>query len=196
MAAISINIQGTDILMNSVNKKKEEIEEILNREFQVFGNNTTTLAKRLAPFDEGKLKGSIGYQTQNLKVEITVGADYAAYLEFGTKSFAAIHVATLPLEWQVFAAQFKGRSGSGSFQDFVMRLTRWVLIKNIGATFNIKTKKQDKVGTQSKQTTAESIAYAIALSIIRNGIKPHPYFVPAVEKNKIILIENLKKALK
>ena len=192
MAVISINIQGLDVVLKNINGTAQVIEQKINAELKLFGDNTVTDAKRLAPFDEGKLKGSINNKTSNLSVEITVGADYAAYLEFGTKKFAAKYVATLPNEWQAFASQFKGKGG-GSFEEFVMRLTRWVLIKGIGATFNVKTRRQDKVGKQSKETTAKADAYAIALYIIRNGIRPHPYFVPAVEKNKIILVANLKK---
>ena len=192
MAVISINIQGLDVVLKNINGTAKVIEDKINAELKLFGNNTVTDAKRLAPFDEGKLKGSINYKAESLNVEITVGADYAAYLEFGTKKFAAKYVATLPNEWQAFANQFKGKGG-GSFEEFVMRLTRWVLVKGIGATFNVKTRRQDKVGKQSAETTAKANAYAIALYIIRNGIRPHPYFVPAVEKNKIILVANLKK---
>ena len=192
MAVISLNIQGFETVLKNIKGTVKEVETAINKELVLFGNNTATDAKRRAPFDEGKLKGSISYKAANLSVEITVGADYAAYLEFGTKKFAAKYVASLPTEWQAFAKQFKGKGG-GSFEDFVMRLTRWVLSKQIGATFNVKTRRQDRVGKQSKETTAKADAYAIALYIIRNGIRPHPYFVPAVEKNKITLVANLKK---
>ena len=193
MAVVTLNIQGLSVVLKDIKGTAKAIEDKINLELKAFGNNTVTDAKRLAPFDEGKLKGSINYKAESLSVEITVGADYAAYLEFGTKKFAAKYVATLPNEWQVFASQFKGKGGGGTFEEFVMRLTRWVLVKGIGATFNVKTRRQDKVGKQSKETTAKADAYAIALYIIRNGIRPHPYFVPAVEKNKLTLVANLKK---
>lgn len=192
MAVISLKIQGFETVIKDIKGTVKEVEKSINTNFQVFGNNTVEDAKRWAPFDEGKLKGSISYKAANLSVEITVGADYAAYLEFGTKKFAAKYVSTLPAEWQAFAAQFKGKGG-GSFEEFVMRLVRWVKAKGIGATYNVKTRRRDKVGKQSAQTTAEADAYAIALYIIRNGIRQHPYFVPAIEKNKIILVANLTK---
>ena len=182
MAVISLNIQGFESVIKNIKGTAKEIETAINISLEIFGRNSVTDAKRNAPFDEGKLKGSIEFKQTNLSVEVTVGADYAAYLEFGTKRFAAKYVSSLPSEWQAFAAQFKGKGG-GSFEDFVMRLTRWVLKKGIGS----------KVGKQSKETTAKADAYAIALYIIRNGIRPHPFFVPAIEKNKIILVANLKK---
>lgn len=184
MGVISVNINGIETVIKNVKGVKEEVEKILKREFTTFGIKTVTSAKRKAPVDEGALRNSIAFKLEGLQVEITVGVNYAAYLEFGTKKFAAAYVSTLPLEWQAFAAQFKGKGG-GSFEEFVMRLVRWVQIKGLSS----------KVGKQSKKTTAEADAYAIALYIIRNGIKPHPYFVPAIEENKIILVANLKKAL-
>ena len=187
------NIQGVDIVLKNIKANVELLKEKINLELKAFGNRTVDNAKDLAPIDESHLKGSINYKAENLSVEITVGVDYAAFLEFGTKKFAAKYVATLPNEWQTFASQFKGKGGGGTFEEFVMRLTRWVLVKGIGATFNVKTRRQDRVGKQSAETTAKANAYAIALYIIRNGIRPHPYFVPAIEKNKITLVANLKK---
>ena len=107
-----------------------------------------------------------------MAVEIVVAANYAAYLEFGTRGFAAAYVATLPTEWQVFAAQFKG--GGGSFEDFFMNIIDWVKRKGI----------------------EPAAAYPIAIKILRFGIAAKPFLYPAVEINKKILIDNLKAVLK
>jgi len=123
---------------------------------------------------------------------VVVGVDYGAYLEFGTRKFAARYVASLPADWKAFAATFKG-PGGGNFEEFVMRLTKWVLRKKIGATYNIKTRRRDRVGKQSAKTTAEADAYAIALYIIRNGIRAQPFLYPSAQKNTTILLENIKK---
>ncbi len=77
-----------------------------------------------------------------------------------------------------------------------MRITEWVIRKKIGATYNTKTKRRDRVGKQSAKTTSQADAYAIALHIVRNGIRPHPFLYPAVMKNTPILYQHLRERLK
>lgn len=172
-------------------ERTRAITEKIEKEMDDFGQATVNDAKRLAPVDEGSLKQSITYRKiiarSAIEIEMIVASDYAAYIEFGTKGFAAKYVATLPKEWKEFAARYKG-PGGGSFDEFVMRLTRWVRLKKIGATYNVSTRKKNK---QSK-ASLESTAYAIALSIMRKGIRQHPFLYPAVEKNRIELLKRLK----
>lgn len=172
-------------------ERTRAITEKIEKEMDDFGKATVNDAKRLAPVDEGSLRQSITYRKiiarSAIEIEMIVASDYAAYIEFGTKGFAAKYVATLPKEWKEFASRYKG-PGGGSFDEFVMRLTRWVRLKKIGATYNVSTKKKNR---QSK-ASLESTAYAIALSIMRNGIRQHPFLYPAVEKNRIELLKRLK----
>ncbi len=172
--ALTIDIKNLDKVLAEVKAYPQDVEKIINNEFQAFGQLVVNDAKRMAPVNEGRLRQSIASLQTKLQVSITVNVDYAAYLEFGTKSFAAAHVATLPPDWQAFAAQFKG-SGGGSFQELVMKIQRWVKLKGIAG--------------------GDSAAYLIARSIVRKGIRPHPYLFPAFEKNKIELIRNLKQQL-
>jgi len=198
---MSFKIEVTNLkeLQGKMQKMSEDAQRKLKDEMNRFADNTVTEAKRLAPVDEGLLRNSISANkvtaiSKNMVVEVIVAADYAAYVEFGTRKFAAAYVATLPPEWQEFAAKYKGKGG-GTFEEFVMRLARWVKRKGIGATYDIKTRRRDRVGKQSAKTTMEADAYAIALHIMRNGIKPHPFLYPAVENNKKIFIDNIKKEL-
>ena len=185
---------GTQTVLSAIKSSKDKAEKIIADELNAFGLKTVNDAKRNAPVDEGALRNSIGYTKDRTSVTITVNVDYAAYLEFGTRSFAQAYVSSLPTEWQTFASQFKG-GGGGSFEEFVMRITQWVKRKGIGATYNIQTRRRDRVGKQTAAQTAEADAYAIALYIIRKGIRPHPYLIPAVEKNRIELIKQLKAQL-
>ncbi len=177
MSALTFDIKNLDKTLSEIKAYPQDVERIINNEFKAFGLSTVNDAKRLAPVDEGRLRESIGSVIGSLSISVTVNVDYAAYLEFGTKSFAAAYVATLPPDWQAFAEQYKGNAG-GSFQEFVMRLQRWVRLKGIASGKDI-----------------DQAAYAIALSILRKGIKPHPYLFPAFEKNKIELIKQLKQQL-
>ncbi len=170
--SLTLNIRNLPELQKEIAAYPKDIERIINNEFKAFGQDTVTMAQRLAPKNEGALVASIKYFPENLKVTISANIEYAPFIEFGTKSFAASYVSTLPPDWQAFAAQFKG-SGGGSFQELVMKITRWVRLKGIEA----------------------KAAYPIALSIVRNGIKAQPYLFPAFEKNKLDLIRNLKAQL-
>lgn len=174
--AINIQMQGLDVAFANIDKKVKLFELDLIEELSEWAKQTSLRASQLAPTDEGHLKGAINpdYATKGkLKASVTVAVNYAAYLEFGTKKYAAAYVSSLPADWQTFASEFRGGTGGG-FAEFVKRITEWVARKGI-----------DK-----------EAAYPIALSILRNGIKPQPYLYPAVKENNKKLIDNLKNLFK
>jgi HK97 gp10 family phage protein len=189
--ALNISVQNLDQVLAELRAYPQDAEKIINNEFRAFGLNTTNTAKRYAPVDEGRLRESIGFTQNNLEVTINVNVDYAAYLEFGTKSFAEAYVATLPPDWQTFAAQYRGPAG-GSFHELVMRITEWVKRKGFAAERTASGAKSKSLSSIAAQNSA---AYAIALSIVRKGIRPHPYLAPAFEQSKIELINHLKRQL-
>lgn len=202
MSGFTIDISGD--LNEKMDRIKKEVRDKVNLELKKFAGNVVATAQHLAPVDEGTLRNSITYEQTDLFVEIIVSVNYAAYLEFGTRKFAAAYVSTLPPNWQTFAAQFKGGKG-GNFDEFLMRITEWIHRKGLGngfmgkigvaGSYSLKTRK--RVGGKDKQAQEDkSTAYVIALSILRNGIKPHPFLYPAVEKNLIELKANLKAYLK
>lgn len=166
MSGFNIDITG------DINKKLDEltkqVRQTVDDELLAFGFDTVGMAKELAPADEGILRNSITFEKQELAVEIIVAVNYAAYLEFGTRSFAAVYVATLPATWQEYAATFKG--GGGGFEDYFRNIFEWCKRKGI----------------------EPAAAYPIAISILRNGIRPHPFLMPAIEANMIKLKERLK----
>lgn len=187
--SLNIKIKGLDTALAELSVEK--LNAKVNKALYKFGQNVDREAKQLAPVDEGGLRQSIFYKVEGATVKVGATKDYAAYVEFGTRKFAAAYVATLPSNWQQFAASFKG-PGGGSFEEFVMRLTRWVLAKGIGETYSVSTRRRDRVGKQSAQTTAEADAYAIALHILRNGIRAQPFLYPAVRDNTPILIKDIE----
>ncbi len=192
MAGNSIKLTGFDEVLRKLDVSK--FEEDITDELAAFGADVARDAKQLAPVDEGFLRNSIGFDAKTLSVEIFANCDYAAYLEFGTRKFAARYVATLPQDWQTFAAQYKGPSGSGDIWEFLLRLTQWVHRKGIAGTYSTKTQKRTgaKAGRFNEDFDA---AFGIALYILRNGIRPHPFMFPAVEKNRPKLLERLKNLL-
>jgi len=186
MAGFKIEIKGLAELQQRLSKP--EVDAKINKVLSKFGNDVRTEAIRRAPVNEGRLRQSIFYQAGQLQVTIGANVDYAAYVEFGTRKFAAAYVATLPASWQVFARNYKGPAG-GTFDQLVMRIYEWVRKKGIRANpkqgvqednFSAGRLKQPrKAKKQNKESEQQQLAYAIALKILRDGIKPQPFLFPA-----------------
>lgn len=169
---ISLKFSGLDAAIKNVGNKIAKYEKEIQDELNVWALETATLAKQLAPVNEGQLRGAINASFDGkLKASVTVAVNYAAYIEFGTKKYAASYIGSLPTDWKTFAANFKG--GGGTFEQFLMNITRWVKQKGI----------------------PEDAAYPIAIKILREGIKPQPYLYPAFVKTKPELIKNIKAVL-
>lgn len=133
-------------------------------------------AKLNAPYNLGTLwKFIIADTDKPLVKHVTVKVPYAAYIEFGTGKFAAQTVSAYPENYQAFAAQFRGPAGGGNFKEFVMLLAIWVQRKGI-----------------AKGKDVNSVAYAIARSIIKNGVHPHPFLIPALIRQQPILIRDME----
>lgn len=184
MGSFKLQITGLQQLQQRLSKT--EVDKKVNEALNSFGNAVRTTALQLAPVNEGRLRQGIFYQVGNLQVTIGCNVDYAAYLEFGTRKFAAKYVSSLPAEWKEFASQYKG-SGGGTFEQFVMRIYEWVRKKGIRSTGTTTGK-----GKKTKEQDQRQLAYVIALKILREGIKPQPFLYPAFEKNRAILNKKLE----
>lgn len=186
---LSIKLNGLDNLIATVEKTAKRAESETKVALTKFAKNTETEAKRLAPANEGRLRNSINGTVDGFTAKITVTADYAAYLEFGTRKFAARYVATLPQDWQSYAATFRGKGG-GTFDQFIQDIMQWVRQKGIGG---LKTKSGRTSESRSSLDAMQQAAYAIALNILQNGIRPQPFVYPAVTKNTPVLEADIKK---
>ena len=186
---LSIKLNGLDNLIATVEKTAKRAESETKVALTKFAKNTETEAKRLAPANEGRLRNSVNGTVDGFTAKITVTADYAAYLEFGTRKFAARYVATLPQDWQSYAATFRGKGG-GTFDQFIQDIMQWVRQKGIGG---LKTKSGRTSESKSSLDAMQQVAYAIALNILQNGIRPQPFVYPAVTKNTPVLEADIKK---
>jgi hypothetical protein len=134
-------------------------------------------AKLDAPKDQGALVGAIS--TQKIKDahwEVVSPLDYSGFVEWGTKSRRKV-----PSDLTSYAASIPYQK-SGDYYDFLNAILDWVKRKGIGRTYNVQTRRKNR---QSKDEYLD-IAQAIANSIMRHGIYPHPYFFiqkPFVEKS-------------
>jgi len=170
MSGTVIKIEGLEKTLARFDVKKYEPK--IQTCFNNFGIRVEAMAKDLVSRnsdDTGHLLGSVFQHPGTLSNTFGASMNYASFVEFGTRKFAAAYVATLPKDWQSFAMQFKG-GGSGTFQEFVMSLVGWC----------------------KRHGISEKAAYPIALKILRNGLKPQPFLYPAFNKNKDQLIKDLK----
>jgi hypothetical protein len=153
-------------------------------------------AKRAAPADRGQIRQGISADnSQTLKKVITSQAPYSAYIEFGTGKQAAKYVATLPATYKAYAAQFKGKGGGGTFKQFVKLIYEWMKRKGIkGGTYSVKTRRRLGNATE-KRIEDLALAYFLALSILKKGVHPHPFLIPALISQEKILKRELLEAI-
>jgi hypothetical protein len=102
----------------------------------------------------GQLRLSIAKTEATIQLNrslIFSNAPYSAYVEFGTGTKVKI-----PAGFESLAAKYRGKGG-GSIDNLLDNIRDWCKKKGID----------------------EKLAYPIAVSILRTGIKPQPYFIPA-----------------
>lgn len=141
--------------------------------------------------DRGLLLNSVFWDKGRLSATVGDSASYASYIEFGTRKYAASYVASLPPDWQAYAASTRGKSSLGSsFDQFVQNIFAWVERKGIGAH---STKSGAKSTSKKSLESMQQAAYWIAINILQNGIKPHPYLYPAFNIAKDQLLKELNE---
>lgn len=194
MNTIEVNIKGFDQLQNRIKAMQSKMAKDIDEVLEVAAIHIATEAKQLAPKDEGQIAGSISADNSRfLEKHISVNAPHASFQEFGTGKYANQYIATLPQDWQTFASSFRGQKG-GTFAQMILALTEWVHRKNIAGTYSVKT--QRRTGNKSRQKQQDKqIAYAIALKILKNGIRPQPFLYPAFRDAQPQILENVNKVL-
>ena len=176
MPKLTFDISNLSDVLKKLDTLESKIEQNVKDELNASALNIQTGAKRLAPVNFGQLRNSIYLKEQNVENGIiyTIGssASYAPYVEFGTGGKVSI-----PKGFEELASGFKGKK-AGTFKDMLEALTLWVKRKGIG-------------GGKDK-----SIAYAIAISILKKGMRPQPFLIPAYEAEKPKMIKNILNAIK
>jgi HK97 gp10 family phage protein len=173
---MQIEVKGLDTLIKKFDKLAKDAKTEVQAELNDWADTTAQNAKSLVSAnssDEGMLLRSINPNYGNGTASVTASAKYAAYIEFGTRKYAAAYVSSLPADWQAYAATFKGKTG-GTFEQFLLSIMGWVSRKGI-----------DK-----------KAAYPIARKIMIDGIKARPFMYPSVQKTLPVLKKNLRAIFK
>lgn len=195
---INLKASGIEALMAKFNTLAKEAQNDVQFELNAFADDVVTDAHLLVKAnssDEGNLLRNIRQEIGNGTVTISANTKYAAYIEFGTRKFAAEYVSSLPSDWQAYASTFKGKSNSGDYYDFLNAILDWVSRKGITARYSVKTKKKLK-NNKGDDERLLAAATAIAFSILKNGIKPKPFMYPSINKNLPLLVQNIKDIFK
>ena len=163
-----VNVIGLDQFNDQIKNAPNKLKNQISAEIKFSAMEFESLAKRSASEfgDRGTLRQSIGHsEIGPLTYEVFVGTFYAPFIEFGTKSKKQI-----PAGLEDVAAKFKGLKGTGSL-SLIESIKGWVKRKGIASG-----KEIDKV------------AFVIARSIYRNGIRPRPFFYKhtAIVRNNLI----------
>lgn len=175
---INFQIKGLTELQAKLGKMPSDLRRAADAVLKDGAAEWERLAKRDAPTNYGKLKQGITHKKIGANVigySVVSSSAYSPFMEWGTKRKAVV-----PADQSEYASQFKGQKGDGNIDDMFMAILEWVKKKGIadGTTRTGKRKKATDV-------TAYDTAYAIFLSILRNGVKPHPFFFkhkPIIEK--------------
>jgi HK97 gp10 family phage protein len=188
MAGIFFNVTEFDEAIIKLESLTQKVKNQIIDETNASALKIQSEAKKNAPANFGTLRGSIHLKEEggiDKKVYI-VGSDlsYAPYVEFGTGGKVNTQ------GYNEFANTFRGKTG-GTFQDMLKALVLWVKRKGITGTYSIKT--QRRTGSRKVQSKEnDSAAYAIALSILRKGLRPQPYLIPAYETEVSLLKDRIK----
>lgn len=187
--AFALKLNNLDKLSKRLTEIEGNLIKEVGAELSAATMNIEKGAKRLAPVNMGGLRNSINAISYGkLTHAVVVNVTYGAYIEFGTGGKVSI-----PAGYESYAAEFKGGK-NGSFKDMVLALAEWVKKKGLTGTYSVKT--QRRTGSKSVKNSEDmKLAYAIAISILRNGIRPQPFLIPAYEMEKPKLFNRLKKLL-
>ena len=165
-----VTITGMAGLKAEFASMAKELPDIVSGELETMSQEWVKLAKTDAPADQGALRGSITYYPAGpMKYEIVAQKFYAPFMEFGTKGKYQPIPGT-----EAIAAEFKGYKG-GDFMELLRMIVRWVKRKGITGTYSVKTRR--RTGNKINQFAEDySAAWPIAMSILKNGVNPHPFF--------------------
>lgn len=191
MSAITVDIKGLDgigeRIRNATAKKLTEV----SAEMEESMRQMVLKAKQDAPKDMGRLAGAISYKKiSDLHFEMVCQVSYAPYVEFGTRG----NYRAIP---GIDASEFMGK-GKGDYFDFLNAILDWVKRKGIGfENFAITNEARKRFGQSpiKKKDRLLDVAERIAWSILKKGIKPHPFFFKQLDEEKPQLLSRLRAIL-
>ena len=174
---MDIQVKGLDALIRKMDRLAADVQKEVQAELNAWADDTAAMAKSIVSqksSDEGLLLRSISPKYGQFSASVVAATKYAAYIEFGTRKFAAAYVSALPADWQAYAATFRGKTG-GTFQQFLLSIKAWAARKGI---------------------TDKAHIYFTIKQIMEDGIPAKPFLYPSVNKTLPELKKNLRAIFK
>lgn len=163
----SVTVIGMEELIDRLRKMPTNVSREVSEELRIGAEEIAANAKINAPGDVGTLRQQIGVKkVTDLTFEVVSGAEYSPFVEFGTLTQVSV-----PPELEEYATQFKG-----------------------GIPGNL-TAKEAIFAWCERHGIEKEAWFAIYMKIIRVGVKPHPFFFPAVNRLRPVIYDRVKKAL-
>lgn len=165
----SIKIDGLESALKDIDRYSADVQKKISNELQAFCLIVVQKGKRAAAKNYGRLAQGISYvKVDDLNFVIISAADYSAFMEFGTKSKTQI-----PAGYESLARQFKGMKIDSGGISLKQAIYTWA----------------DKKGINKK------IWWAIYNKIVKVGVTPHPFLIPAILEEQPKLLNRVKNIL-
>lgn len=186
MKGFHIQVQGLDEAIRRLKQYPVNVQKQIKGELKLSAEEVRKLAIKDAPGDQGKLRQSVIVKdTGGLSNTVNVNIPYGAYQEWGTKGNTSV-----PTELSAYAATFKGKGSAAGLVKFDEAILAWVKRKKIAGTYSVKTKRRTG-GKDRKEAQDKQLAFVIGRKILKEGIKPHPFFF----KNVFLVRQKLQKRI-
>lgn len=154
MAKVNVRIKGLKEVEKLLGKQgQQRLLREISEEMEVKAQEVRTKAVMKAPTDTGLLRAGIEVEGKDLRWVIYTVAEYAGYVEFGTKSKVRV-----PPEMKEEADKFRG--GTGTYAEFRKAIADWMRRKGI----------------------PEEALFPIMAKIMGQGIEPHPFMWPSFQE--------------
>lgn len=184
---IKISAPGIADVIRDISSYNAKTQALISAELKASVQTMVRNAKRAAPKDMGNLASGVNYKEVNQTLfEYFSQSEYSGFDEFGTKRYRKI-----PPEVQRLGIQFSTSKTSGTAEQALKFITAWV--KRKGIRFDsASVQKGGKNAGKNKQLSIEQTAYFIFHFIMINGIKPQPFFFPAMLNETPLLQKRLE----
>jgi len=184
---INISAPGISDVIRDINTYSAKVQALIHAELKASVQTMVRNAKRDAPKDMGALAGGVNYREINQTLfEYFSQSEYSGYDEFGTRGRRRI-----PSEVQKLGIQFSNTKSSGTAEQALKFITAWVKRKGIRFE-SASLQKGGKNAGKNKLLTFEQTAYFIFHHIMLVGIKPRPFFFPAMLDETPLLQKRLE----
>lgn len=154
MAKINVKIKGLKEVEKLLGKQgQQRLLREISEEMEIKAQEVRTKAVQKAPVDTGLVRAGIDVEGKDLRWVIYTVAEYAGYVEFGTKGKVSI-----PPEMKEEADKFRG--DKGTYAEFKQAIDEWMRRKGI----------------------PEDALWPIMAKIMGQGIEPQPFMWPAFQE--------------